>query len=130
MAARIDLELHAIGVAEVRHMVDDVAADRIGRHQVGIAVHHQQAERGIERQELADVLGDAGRRAAGAVLPFPFAVHLAVENRVGHVGLEPEMTYAVLNGEVNGKWEWEQDRKSTRLNSSHLGISYAVFCLK
>src|SRR5205814_10648934 len=24
----------------------------------------------------------------------------------------------------------EGDRKSTRLNSSHLGISYAVFCLK
>src|SRR5258705_10651801 len=29
-------------------------------------------------------------------------------------------------------WDVEtgQDRKSTRLNSSHLGISYAVFCLK
>src|SRR5258705_3473346 len=26
--------------------------------------------------------------------------------------------------------EADQDRKSTRLNSSHLGISYAVFCLK
>src|SRR5262245_3855637 len=26
--------------------------------------------------------------------------------------------------------EIRQDRKSTRLNSSHLGISYAVFCLK
>src|SRR5947199_5787924 len=26
--------------------------------------------------------------------------------------------------------EVTQDRKSTRLNSSHLGISYAVFCLK
>src|SRR5256885_5438370 len=25
---------------------------------------------------------------------------------------------------------WEGDRKSTRLNSSHLVISYAVFCLK
>src|SRR5436853_4261511 len=25
---------------------------------------------------------------------------------------------------------WCLDRKSTRLNSSHLGISYAVFCLK
>src|SRR5258705_8717057 len=25
---------------------------------------------------------------------------------------------------------WGGDRKSTRLNSSHLGISYAVFCLK
>src|ERR1039458_8092199 len=26
--------------------------------------------------------------------------------------------------------ELDRDRKSTRLNSSHLGISYAVFCLK
>src|SRR5256885_3062408 len=25
---------------------------------------------------------------------------------------------------------WRSDRKSTRLNSSHLVISYAVFCLK
>src|SRR5256885_12492888 len=25
---------------------------------------------------------------------------------------------------------WPRDRKSTRLNSSHLVISYAVFCLK
>src|SRR5258705_7187560 len=27
-------------------------------------------------------------------------------------------------------WIDQVDRKSTRLNSSHLGISYAVFCLK
>src|SRR2546426_9385222 len=26
--------------------------------------------------------------------------------------------------------DWSRDRKSTRLNSSHLVISYAVFCLK
>src|SRR5205814_9703028 len=34
-------------------------------------------------------------------------------------------------GRVLG-WQVERDldRKSTRLNSSHLGISYAVFCLK
>src|SRR5690625_5368500 len=25
---------------------------------------------------------------------------------------------------------WDTDRKSTRLNSSHVAISYAVFCLK
>src|SRR5690554_7615913 len=25
---------------------------------------------------------------------------------------------------------WDSDRKSTRLNSSHVRISYAVFCLK
>src|SRR5437773_5291600 len=31
-----------------------------------------------------------------------------------------------------GRWEdpRERDRKSTRLNSSHITISYAVFCLK
>src|SRR6266496_5682753 len=27
-------------------------------------------------------------------------------------------------------WPHQQDRKSTRLNSSHVEISYAVFCLK
>src|SRR3712207_8140496 len=27
-------------------------------------------------------------------------------------------------------FEWFRDRKSTRLNSSHANISYAVFCLK
>src|ERR1039457_644679 len=34
---------------------------------------------------------------------------------------------------VDGSWQPDvalPDRKSTRLNSSHLGISYAVFCLK
>src|SRR5437899_4087970 len=29
-----------------------------------------------------------------------------------------------------GQVQDSRDRKSTRLNSSHLGISYAVFCLK
>src|SRR5256885_9109535 len=35
-------------------------------------------------------------------------------------------------GEETGRhaMEAERDRKSTRLNSSHLVISYAVFCLK
>src|SRR5262245_63905782 len=33
------------------------------------------------------------------------------------------------NAAGGGQWD-SGDRKSTRLNSSHLGISYAVFCLK
>src|SRR5256885_11839371 len=37
----------------------------------------------------------------------------------------PAICKAVLK-----KWGAQQDRKSTRLNSSHLVISYAVFCLK
>src|SRR5690625_6607347 len=32
--------------------------------------------------------------------------------------------------EVIGTFEIKTDRKSTRLNSSHVAISYAVFCLK
>src|SRR5699024_11922743 len=35
-----------------------------------------------------------------------------------------------LVDEKYGTWEWNLDRKSTRLNSSHVSISYAVFCLK
>src|SRR5258705_3076701 len=31
---------------------------------------------------------------------------------------------------LTGRSPSGRDRKSTRLNSSHLGISYAVFCLK
>src|SRR3712207_7250470 len=31
---------------------------------------------------------------------------------------------------IDGPGERQQDRKSTRLNSSHANISYAVFCLK
>src|ERR1039458_10568982 len=31
---------------------------------------------------------------------------------------------------IKGQKSHDIDRKSTRLNSSHLGISYAVFCLK
>src|ERR1035438_8894613 len=30
--------------------------------------------------------------------------------------------------QADGQANKQQDRKSTRLNSSHLGISYAVFC--
>src|SRR5690554_7383564 len=31
---------------------------------------------------------------------------------------------------VQAAWRGQPDRKSTRLNSSHVRISYAVFCLK
>src|SRR5256885_12567865 len=38
---------------------------------------------------------------------------------------------AMLSNPPAGDWlTWRRDRKSTRLNSSHLVISYAVFCLK
>src|SRR5690625_5741988 len=36
----------------------------------------------------------------------------------------------LTNSSPEGTTELFQDRKSTRLNSSHVAISYAVFCLK
>src|SRR5438128_2757802 len=48
--------------------------------------------------------------------------------------LDPDVD-AVRSGEAGvanqvARLDWLQDRKSTRLNSSHGSISYAVFCLK
>src|SRR3989344_8455737 len=43
----------------------------------------------------------------------------------GSDNAELESRYRKLNERLKG-----QDRKSTRLNSSHMSISYAVFCLK
>src|SRR5690242_21316483 len=34
------------------------------------------------------------------------------------------------NETIGTDWNRHKDRKSTRLNSSHMSISYAVFCLK
>src|SRR2546426_2331281 len=62
------------------------------------------------RAGSADQLGDATRRAP-ALLPAP------LEYARGLCGRERRLVR-------------EADGKSTRLNSSHLVISYAVFCLK
>src|SRR3712207_7842365 len=50
-----------------------------------------------------------------------------------------DVIHAFWPAKLNGKTDiipgrtnhmWIEDRKSTRLNSSHANISYAVFCLK
>src|SRR5207249_7269086 len=43
----------------------------------------------------------------------------------------PQITPQIEHTEMQARGRLdEQDRKSTRLNSSHVSISYAVFCLK
>src|ERR1039458_10684502 len=56
-----------------------------------------------------------------------------LEEAAKNLGLKVEWTEEVpwgtmIEGLQNERYDI--DRKSTRLNSSHLGISYAVFCLK
>src|SRR5699024_12073949 len=41
-----------------------------------------------------------------------------------------EVPMWILGSTANGARLAAQDRKSTRLNSSHVSISYAVFCLR
>src|SRR5690242_21512195 len=54
---------------------------------------------------------------------------LGVPTQVRYVEV-PRATEVVLRtGAADGR-ELVVDRKSTRLNSSHMSISYAVFCLK
>src|SRR5690554_7398819 len=50
---------------------------------------------------------------------------VASSPRASNVTLVASANSGVLNGEI-----CRPDRKSTRLNSSHVRISYAVFCLK
>src|SRR3712207_8330632 len=55
------------------------------------------------------------------------AALLAVRNnkkKIGMIELEEAITRVIAGPEK------KRDRKSTRLNSSHANISYAVFCLK
>src|SRR3712207_8475184 len=47
--------------------------------------------------------------------------------RVWYTETDPRRVYLV---QARARDEKGQDRKSTRLNSSHANISYAVFCLK
>src|SRR5436853_3935042 len=56
---------------------------------------------------------------------FPYTtLFRSVDVRQAIEDLPEPFRMAVVLSDVEG------DRKSTRLNSSHLGISYAVFCLK
>src|SRR5688500_10431371 len=55
------------------------------------------------------------------------------ERRLGTMELlltMPVTAWQALVGKFFASWAFLADRKSTRLNSSHLVISYAVFCLQ
>src|SRR5256886_5248995 len=60
---------------------------------------------------------------------LPISVRAAGHARLGHCArAQPLAVARDHHGRAGARHE--QDRKSTRLNSSHSQISYAVFCLK
>src|SRR5256885_3914691 len=72
----------------------------------------------------------SGRAPMGAELPETDGERI-IRLVAAHVGAEVHRGQPLLSAELPETGErFEGDRKSTRLNSSHLVISYAVFCLK
>src|SRR5258708_28830896 len=72
----------------------------------------------IDPGNLAVKLGDEVPGLMWAAAGFPYSVNII-----------PHVAYGVRRQGYNCVRR-RQDRKSTRLNSSHQIISYAVFCLK
>src|SRR5947199_1357167 len=77
-------------------------------------------------------------QAAQTPKHYPLSLHDALpisEKRKGLLLVPEQKVEGILKIEVPRKRKRKRrtrkiDRKSTRLNSSHLGSSYAVFCLK
>src|SRR5207249_10020090 len=67
-------------------------------------------------------LNEREQCAAVPLRPVEDAVHLLA--RVRHLLLDADLVGVEVHQSAR------KDRKSTRLNSSHVSISYAVFCLK
>src|SRR5438045_5577381 len=76
----------------------------------------------VVRIDNDEVLVDIGYKSEGVIPSSELSIRKSVDPG-DEVSLGEEVDALVLTKE-------DQDRKSTRLNSSHLGISYAVFCLK
>src|SRR5947209_17427371 len=73
----------------------------------------------------AEIRGRTGRHAFGGET---FDVLGKRDAEVGELCPRPRLPVAVIHKQHVRRLD--VDRKSTRLNSSHANISYAVFCLK
>src|SRR5207302_10280471 len=67
-------------------------------------------------------VGDVSERAIA-----PVAVEEVAHAVIRHEDVGPPIAIDIAHGDSQA---FARDRKSTRLNSSHVKISYAVFCLK
>src|SRR5438034_5433693 len=87
---------------------------------------------------VAAVDGGMPRAAVARVFEVGSATitrYLRLRRETGGLGPRPRhgpppIKTAALRAELLPRLEAQPDRKSTRLNSSHTVISYAVFCLK
>src|SRR3712207_8459739 len=72
---------------------------------------------------------ETGWREAGQN-GFSWALSTPGADAVRYYEYAPSRAGAIVKRLLGGRFQGHLDRKSTRLNSSHANISYAVFCLK
>src|SRR5690606_1430126 len=109
--------------------IDELAERRrkveMGGGEEKIRAQHERGK--LTARERVDLLLDEGTFVE--LNPF-------VEHRATHFGMDkveaPGEGVLTGFGKIHGRpvYVFAQDRKSTRLNSSHVQMSYAVFCLK
>src|SRR5207302_4066023 len=93
---------------------DSESLPRAVRIEAGHLVNREAASRGFHGQQ--------GRCCSCVVLRVAVGGVILRESQLGHGNCK--------RGSTPGPTGIKLDRKSTRLNSSHVKISYAVFCLK
>src|SRR3712207_7334309 len=83
------------------------------------------------RSFLDELPSDTVRWAGKEPVPAPSTGYRSAQQRVAATGLSTGgLRGGAGNRPVISVDVGDRDRKSTRLNSSHANISYAVFCLK
>src|ERR1035437_974505 len=105
-------------VTDGNAVADDLMADAT----VPVDPHKERALRSPGRGEDLYPLGHG---PDGAYVIIGPVLHHGVIHLAGLLPVDGDLNAAVLEVEFP-----DIDRKSTRLNSSHANISYAVFCLK
>src|SRR5690606_23719936 len=114
------------GAGHLQHLVGQVAGAVLG---AGPALPEGHVGQGVARDVGDAALGPADRRLVLVPLAEDPAVGLLGVAAVGGAGEAGAHQGGDRQREESGSGTAE-DRKSTRLNSSHVKISYAVFCLK
>src|SRR5689334_3197573 len=93
----------------------------------------------LRRERVGRIKTELEKSELGAVLTFDFHnIRYLTSTHIGTWAMDKMIRFALLprGGDPvlwdfgSGRRRAAADRKSTRLNSSHSSISYAVFCLK
>src|SRR5690625_2723498 len=97
-----------------------------------MTTYHFIGIKGTGMSALAQILHDSGEKVQGSDVEKRFFTQEALESK--NIPIYPFSKDNIKDGFTiiagNAFSDEHIDRKSTRLNSSHVAISYAVFCLK